>query len=243
MSAPRNAMAVMAHRVTPSGGADLFMSQPWSGRAGAEIVRRLDPAARSVWEPACGPGTLLHGLSGQFETVHGSDAYLYDGNRIHDFVGGEAPPFGPVDWIMTNPPFTDGMIVAFIRRAWALARRGVAMLLRLGCLDGIGRHGLLYGTETPLTIVAPFSERVCMVKGRYDPDGSTAAQYAWFFFLKPALRPERFMARVPGPNGELLLRPGVIDIPPGTKKRLFLPSDLAFAPGGDARRALGAVNV
>lgn len=228
MNVPRSAMNVMAHRVTPVGGPNLFLTQPWAARAGAEIIRRLDPSARSAWECACGPGTMVHGLTGAFERVAASDLYLYDGNRIHDFLGASPPPFGDVDWIISNPPFDE--IMAFIRRAYALARRGVAMLLRLGCLDGIGRHGLLYG-DCPLTVIAPFSERVCMVKGRYDPDGSTAAQYAWFIWLKPALKPERFMARLPGPDG-VVLRPGVMDIPPGTRKRLFHVSDLAFAPGG-----------
>lgn len=230
---PGNSMAVMAHRVTPKGGADLFLTQPWAGRAGAEIIRRLDPAARSAWEPACGPGTLAHGLAAGFDVVHASDAYLYDGNRIHDFLGSDQAPFGGVDWIVTNPPFEH--VAAFIRQALRLARRGVAMLLRLGCLDGIGRHDLFYGADTPLTVVAPFSERVAMMKGRYEPNGSTAAHYAWFIFLQPALKPARFMARIPDGSGGMLLRPGVIDIPPGTKKRLFQRSDLRFAVDGAAQ--------
>lgn len=228
MNAPANALAVMAHRVTPAGDdVDFFPTQPWGGRAGGEIIKRvLDPSAVMVWECACGPGHMVHALRDYFPAVVASDAYLYDGNRIYDFTADAEPPF-EADWIVTNPPFSN--IEAFITLAWARARRGVAMLLPARCLEGVGRHGLLYG-KAQLTVVAPFSERLPMHKGVYDADRSTAAFYAWFFFLKPVLRPRRFMARI---GGEY--RPGVLPIAPGTKQRLFKVSDLRFAAGGHAR--------
>lgn len=224
--APKNARAVMASRDPQSDDVDFFPTQPWGARAGAEIIRQLDPQARSAWECACGPMMMVHGLTDYLQTVHASDAYLYDGNRIHDFLGEAPPPFA-ADWIVTNPPFSH--LEAFIARAWALARRGVAMLLPARALHGVERHGLLFG-QVPLTVYSPFSERLPMHKGVYDPDRSTAAEYAWFFFLKPALRPRRFMVRF----GDAW-RPGVLEIGPGTKKRLFRASDLQFAAGGRAR--------
>lgn len=224
--APRNARAVMASRDPQADDVDFFPTQPWGGRAGAEIILRLDPQARSVWECACGPLMMVHALRDYFGTVHASDAYLYDGNRIHDFLGESAAPFA-ADWIVTNPPFSH--LEAFIERAWALARRGVAMLLPARAIHGVERHGLLFG-RAPLTVFSPFSERLPMHKGVYDPDRSTAAEYAWFFFLKPVLRPRRFMVRF-GDDW----RPGVLEIGPGTKRRLFRPSDLQFAAGGRAR--------
>lgn len=232
MTAPANALAVMAHRVTAAGDdVDFFPTQPWAARAGAEIVRRLDPRARTVWEPACGPGHMTHGLRDLFPEVLASDAYLYDGNVIHDFLGAAPPPFGAVEWIVTNPPFSN--LPGFIRTAYRQARRGVALLMPSRVLEGVLRHDLLYA-ECPLTVVAPFSERVPMHKGVYDPGRSTAAFYSWFVWLKPALKPERFMARVPGPDGGRVWRAGVMPIAPGTKKRLFRRSDLRLAVGGEA---------
>ncbi|MBJ7446834.1 MAG: hypothetical protein JHC81_04805 [Brevundimonas sp.] len=231
MNAPANAMAVMAHRVTPQADdVDFFPTQPWGGRAGAEIIKQvLDPSAAMAWECACGPGHMVHALRDYFPAVVASDAYLYDGNRIYDFTSDAPPPF-EADWIVTNPPFSN--IEAFITLACQRARRGVAMLLPARCLEGVGRHGLLYGSAQ-LTVVAPFSERLPMHKGVYDADRSTAAFYAWFFFLKPVLRPRRFMARIGGDY-----RPGVLPIAPGTKTRLFRTSDLKFAAGGQAREVL-----
>ena len=55
---------------------------------------------------------------------------------------------------------------------------------------------------------APFIERLPMQLGEWDPDGSSAACYAWFFFHKGAPR--------------LPVRP----IPPGTKDRLHRAADV-----------------
>lgn len=224
--APRNARSVMATRDPEADDVDFFPTPPWGARAGAEIIKRvLDPSAVSVWEPACGPGHMVHGLTGYFPRIHASDAYLYDGNVVHDFLGAAPPPFGRVQWIVTNPPFAPAE--AFIRRAWDLADHGVAMLMRAGVLEGQGRHSLLY-RDCPLTVVAPFSERLPMGKGRYDPDLSSAAFYAWFFFVKPraGLARGSFMARFGGEH-----YPAVLPIAPGARARLFHRSDLALAVG------------
>ena len=201
------------------------------------MIRRFDPLARTAWECACGAGHMVHGLKDYFEVVHASDACLYDRNVVHDFTGPAAAPF-QADWIVTNPPFSD--IDGFILRAWAEARRGVAMLAPARTLEGIKRHELMYGAKggPRLTVFAPFSERLPMHRGVYDPDRGTAANYAWFLWLKPALRPRRFMARVPDGQGGWIYRPAVVDIAPGARTRLFRRSDLAFAVDGAARSVL-----
>lgn len=211
------ALLMSAHRVSPDSDPDFYPTPPWAARAGAELVRQLDPRARTVWEPACGAGHMAHGLRDYFPTVHMSDAYRYDGNQVIDFLGlaAERPA---VDWIITNPPFNQAE--AFIRLAWERARRGVAMLMRAAGLETQGRHRLLT-RDCPLTVFAPFSERVPMHKGRWEPDGTTAAFYAWFIWLKPELRPERFMAR--GPDGDR--RPAVWLIAPGAEARLSRDDD------------------
>ena len=124
-----------------------------------------------------------------------------------------------MDWVVTNPPFGDGRAEAFVRRAYDVSRRGVAMLMRAGMLETVGRHSLLY-RDCPLTVFAPFSERLPLVKGRMDPEASSAAFYAWFIWLKPELNPRRFMARI---NGEYF--PACVPIPPGTRDRLEQADD------------------
>ncbi|MDZ4374001.1 MAG: hypothetical protein U1C74_21610 [Phenylobacterium sp.] len=218
-----------AHRVSPDDDEDFYPTPIWAARAGAERVAFLDSKARTAWEPACGAGHLAHGLRDYFPTVHTSDAYPYDGNQILDFTG-LAAGRPNADWIITNPPFN--LAEDFIRLAWERARRGVALLMKIAALETVGRHPLLT-RDCPLTLVMPFSERVPMHKGRWEPDGSTAAFYAWFVWVKPALRPARFMARV---GGEL--QPATWLIPPGTRARLERPDDARLF-GVGARGAAG----
>jgi hypothetical protein len=215
---PSGGSATMAHVDPDRDEVNFFPTPPWAARAGAELVKQLDPRARSAWEPACGGGHMVHGLADFFPIVHASDKYLYDRNALWDFVGGDSsdegwpePPWRP-DWVITNPPFD--LTAEFIQRAHQVARRGVAMLMRGGLLEGQERHQLL--TQTcPLTYFAPFSERVPMFKQRWDPAKSTAAFYAWFIWLKTRRGPPR--------------PPQILWIAPGAKARLSRPSDLAFA--------------
>ena len=196
---------------------DFFPTAPWGARAGAELIVRLDPAAREVWEPACGAGHMVHALADYFPTVWASDAYHYGQACVLDFHSPEAGA-RRVEWVVTNPPFIG--IDRFIRQAWTVATRGVAILGRAALLESETRHGLLYG-DAPLTVFAPFTERLPLTAGRWDPEASSAAFYAWFIFLKPALAPERVMGRVEG-----LARPAVVPIPPGTRDRLHREGDV-----------------
>jgi hypothetical protein len=57
------------------------------------------------------------------------------------------------------------------------------MIVRTSFLEGVGRFEKLYSKRPP-SIVAQFSERVPMVKGRLTPTGSTATSYCWLVWLK-----------------------------------------------------------
>jgi len=192
---------------------DYFPTPPWAARAGAELIRRLDPDARTVWEPACGAGQMAASFRDYFESVLASDVHSHGYGYLIDFLD-PAIPIDPPDWIVTNPPFRTAP--DFIRLGLQRARRGVAMLLRLSFLEGAGRHELLHGAE-PLTVLAPFSERVPMVLGRWDPEASSATAYAWFLWMKGA---------EPRP---------IMPIVPGTRDRLWMPDDAAnFGSKSDA---------
>ena len=196
---------------------DYFPTPPWAARAGGELIARLDPEARRgrCWEPAAGGGHMAMGLADYFAQVVTSDICQHeDGDpvdKVADFLDPEtAPPYNDaVDWIVTNPPFVHGG--AFVSVALLRARRGVAMLLRLNFLEGQKRFELLFGVN-PVTVVAPFAERVPMVKGRWDPASTTATAYAWFVWLK---------GHPPGPRLE--------PIAPGARKRLSRSSDARLA--------------
>jgi hypothetical protein len=95
----------------------------------------------------------------------------------------------------------------FALRALTLATEGVAMLVRTQWIEGAGRYASLFRDQPP-TIYAPFVERVPMIKGRWDPNASTATAYAWFVWCRYAAGPTL-----------------VVWIPPGCRANLSHPGD------------------
>lgn len=185
-----------------------FPTAPWAARAGAEVIEGeigcLDQ--HTCWEPAAGRGHMAHGLKDYFRYVWRTDIHDYDGYGALDFLTAGEPTERP-DWIVTNPPFP--LAADFVRRGLEIATQGVAVLARLAFLESAGRYDLM----SRLTVLAPFSERVPMQLGSWDPDLSTATAYAWFVWRKDVPRQPVHM------------------IAPGTKARLTRPSDEAFADG------------
>ena len=163
----------MASRREPPTALDYFPTPPWATRA---LFRHVLPALgieaiESAWEPACGEGHMAAVIS---EYVRGpvvaTDLYDYGYGRAPvDFLS--EPPPASSDWIITNPPFNAAC--DFTLRALDLASEGVAMLVRTSWVESIGRYEKVF-RDRPPTLFAPFVERVPMVKGRWDPDASTA---------------------------------------------------------------------
>lgn len=192
---------------------DYFPTPPWAARAGGELITRLDPEARTVWECACGAGHMAAPFEDYFEQVFASDIHRHRYGATIDFLSDYADD-RRWDWIATNPPFKPAG--EFLTLAMQRARRGVALLLRVQFLEGVGRYPLLYGDQ-PMTAFAPFSERVPMVLGKWDPEASTATAYAWFVWMKGA--------------DPLPVQP----IGPGTRDRLWRADDAArFGWSADA---------
>lgn len=198
--------AVMQRRVESRHSLDDFPTPPWATRALIEEVilpntglRPAELRTQNVWEPACGRGHMAAVLAEYFFAVHASDVADYSAGetpaahyrgqtRVADFLGLDAVPprieKSGVDWIITNPPFR--LAPEFILRSLALRPRcGVAMLTRLAFLEGVGRYETLFRPAPP-TIIAQFTERVPMVKGRLTAKGSTATAYCWLVWFTDA---------------------------------------------------------
>jgi len=56
------------------------------------------------------------------------------------------------------------------------------MLVRSTFIESVGRYDRLF-RQTPPAMMAQFTERVPMVKGRLDEDASTATSYCWLVWL------------------------------------------------------------
>ena len=180
---------MMARRHEPPNSLDFFPTPPWATRA---LFRHVLPALGietigKVWECACGEGHMAAVIA-EFthEPVIATDIFDYGyGSTLVDFLDARlAPAFSDcADWIVTNPPFKPAD--QFALRALDLARIGVALLLRIQWVEGEERYYSLF-RDRPPTVIAPFVERVPMLRGRWDPNASTATCYGWFVWLHGA---------------------------------------------------------
>lgn len=211
---PSGGLAVMQNRRDTVDSLDFFPTPPWATRALCEIVIpaildvRSPIIALSCQEPACGAGHMAEVLREYFGIVLATDVkeYGYHEGSI-DFLLGDVSQDRDFDWIITNPPFN--LAGEFARRAIAESRVGVAMLVRSAWLEGGERFRTIFQPNPP-TMIAQFSERVPMVKGRWDPGATTATSYVWVVWVH---------LREPRPTGFMW-------IPPGQRKALTRADDV-----------------
>jgi len=202
--------AVMAQRSEPRDSLEDFPTPCWATRALLEHVPVIDPG-QFIWEPACNRGYMAAPL-----WEYGHDVWATD---VHDYGQLSKPqdfliPLHPepvVDWVITNPPFR--LAQQFIERALDVSLKGVAIFIRTTFLEGVGRYNNLFSKRPP-TLVAQFSERVVLHKGKVTATGSTATAYCWVVWCHNETNPTE-----------------LIWIPP-CRKQLERASDY---PTGDAR--------
>ncbi len=129
-----------------------------------------------IWEPACGHGAISAVLEEHGYTVISTDLVErgYGPGRI-DFLM-EFEPRAPN--IITNPPFK--LAAEFAQKAWALSTGKVAILARLGWLEG-GERGEMFRIMPPARVWV-FSRRLPMMhRVGYDgPKSTSAIAFAWF---------------------------------------------------------------
>ncbi|RWR31341.1 methyltransferase [Sinirhodobacter populi] len=178
--------AVMQRRVEPHDSLDNFPTPPWSTRALCEWISmqawcdELLLNNMTCREPTANRGHMVRPLREYFASVEASDQHDYGvGFPVRDYLFGPNPE--PVAWTITNPPFR--LAEDFIARALDTSTIGVAMILRVAFLEGVGRYNSLFSV-TPPTHVLQFAERVPMHKGKLTATGSTATAYAWLVWVK-----------------------------------------------------------
>lgn len=183
--------AVMAQRVESADSLDDFPTQPWATRALVHHVLAPDIGPvddLTCWEPACNRGHMSMPLAESFGWVWSTDIHDYGWAGQQGVVDFLSPDAGhgldaAPSFVVTNPPFR--LAEQFIQKALKVAAAGVAVIVRTAFLEGVGRHSRLFG-RTPPSIIAQFTERVPMVKGRLTATGSTATAYCWLVWLHDA---------------------------------------------------------
>ena len=218
--------AVMATRIEAKDSLDDFPTPPWATRALLEHVLQGDELSElTCLEPACGVGHMAKVLKEYFGEVQCSDIHNYGYGATRDFL--KPYEISVCDWMITNPPFR--LAEDFILKSLRLAREGVAILARTVFLESVGRHERIF-SHNPPTIVAQFTERVPMLRGRLDKSASTATGYCWLVWKRKKRKAEPRLIWIP-PCGKALERegdyerPSLASVPPVSRK--IVPSILS----------------
>lgn len=156
-------------------GADCYETPP----VAVQALLRVKDLPQNIWEPACGPGSIVGVLDAAGFKVHASDLYDYGcGESGVDFLIADPPEF-PFEAIVTNPPFMHAQ--AFVERALDLSPL-VVMLLRLVFYESTRRQHIL--VDCGLASIYVFSRRLPMMH-RKDWEGrkaNSSMAFAWFVY-------------------------------------------------------------
>ena len=189
---PGGGLSIAHNRVEPSDSLDFFPTPPWATRALFEhVLKHLDRfnacKFQTARDPCCGRGHMSEVMREYFSRVIASDIadYAYPDCERADFTQKTALDEEAVDWIVMNSPFGP-VAEQFWKKSMELAGFGVAMLVRTQWLETPGRYQRIY-KDNPPSLVAFFSERVPIHKGRWVFNGKTMTAYVWLVWIKGML--------------------------------------------------------
>jgi hypothetical protein len=173
-AAVRALSGVAAHPHSERGN-DVYETPPEAVQA----LLKVQPVKGPLWEPACGPGSIVRTLRAAGYRVIATDLMDYgcdDSSGGIDFLKQERAPES-AQTIITNPPFRYAN--KFVRHALALVPR-VLMLFPLRYLEGIRRSDILDGGQ--LACVYIFRERLPMMHrhGWQGPKATSQLAFGWF---------------------------------------------------------------
>lgn len=135
----------------------------------------------TIWEPACGNGSMARVLQRTGCPVVATD--LYDrgyGQTGEDFLASDRI----ADNIVTNPPFNSAE--GFVAKGLSASRKKLALLLRLAFLEGGNRYRTIF-KDCPPARTWVFSERITFYPNNVERRGSGTTAYAWFVWDKASM--------------------------------------------------------
>jgi hypothetical protein len=157
-------------------GPDFFPTPAWATHA----LMDNESFTGSIWEPACGDGSMSRVIESYDNKVSSSD--LYDrgyGESGVNFLTSDLM----FDNIITNPPYNSAE--GFVESGLKKSRQKFALLLRLAFLEGVNRQKTIF-LKNPPSRVWVFSERITFYASGAVQKGSGTTAYAWFVWDKSA---------------------------------------------------------
>jgi hypothetical protein len=153
---------------------DFYATAPES----IEALLKVEIFDGPIWEPACGQGHISNVLAAAgYQVINTELVDRRFGETGVDFLM-EWKPRAPN--IVTNPPFK--LASDFVRTALRLTTGKVAMLLKIGFLEGVGRADIF--DAAPLARVWVFRRRQSFLKAGIHKTSMNGRggmiAYAWF---------------------------------------------------------------
>jgi hypothetical protein len=139
----------------------------------------VESLARTIWEPACGPGSIVHVLRAAGHAVYATDLVDYGCPQSESGIDFLKTTVALAETVVTNPPYKRAN--QFVAHALQLCPR-VVMLLRLAFLEGQRRSTIL--EDGGLARVNVFKNRLPMMHcaGWNGPRATSSIPFAWFVF-------------------------------------------------------------
>lgn len=164
---------------------EFFPTPAWGTRALIEHVfkpLRLYDERNEVREPACGAGHMVKVLDEYYDdrNVYASDIEHRGWSAESEFLTGDFITNWDryhLDWIITNPPFN--LFMPFFECGMKASKIGIAMLVPLTIAEGVGRYKKIFEPHKGRFCVAPFVERLPILKNTVRKDATTARAYCW----------------------------------------------------------------
>lgn len=171
----RNGLTATGRAPLAERGNDLYETPPEAVHA----LLKAEQLPKNIWEPACGPGSIVSVLRNAGHHVYATDLVDYgcpDSECRFDFLMERAPGFH-IGAIVTNPPFK--LARPFIIHALTLCPK-VIMLLRLAFLEGSSRGSIL--DDGHLARVHVFRNRLPRMHraGWSGKQSTSSIAFAWF---------------------------------------------------------------
>ena len=161
-------------RIVKNEGPDFYPTPEW----GTKALLACESIEGTIWEPACGNGSMSKVLETLQHPVYSSDL------NSHGYgVSGEnfLTSHKTFDNIVTNPPFN--IAEEFVEVGLKLANKKLILLLRLAFLESVGRYKSIFSVNPPARVWV-FSQRLSMYPEGAPVQGGGTTSYGWFVFDK-----------------------------------------------------------
>jgi len=165
---------------------DFYATPAWQTRV---LLHHQPDIGGIVLDPCVGNGAIASALSRP-----GTTMLTNDWDQTHEaewHLDASGPDLyalaGPVDWVVTNPPYTMPLCLDIVARAVREARVGVAMLLRITFREPT-RHRFPRG---PWLAAHPVSRVLTLPRYSYTQDGRTdSVTTEWCVWVRRPLTPQ-----------------------------------------------------